>query len=110
MGFIPATAVTATVALTAYGIITVGTHKLAKSFWIQPKFDNSGVTFIGDSTLDLTTTPYTGVIKQLPKPSVDSIPEFHYTEVDVPNGIDLGELRVASTQAGDIYIISYNEQ
>jgi hypothetical protein len=102
----PGTAVTCTVANTAYPIYSG--HKLVKTLIIQPKYTNQGIGFVGDSTLSPTTD--IGVMKQLEQPSNTFIPNFTLTEHDAPNGLDLGNFQVSSTNAGDIFYFSYNEQ
>lgn len=102
----PGVAVTCVSANVAYPIFSG--HKLVKTLMIQPKYTNGGVGFVGGSTLDPTTD--TGIMKQLQQPAVASIPSFDLTENDAPNGLDLGNFYVCSTQAGDIFYYSYNEQ
>ena len=102
----PGVFVTCTVANQAYPIFNG--HKLVKTLLIQPKYVNSGVTFIGDSTLSPTTD--VGIMKQLQQPDALNIPAFELTEYDAPNGLNLGNFYVASSQAGDIIYYSYNEQ
>lgn len=102
------TAVTMAVADTAYPLITAGTHKLVKRVVIQGKSGNTGVLSVGISTLKPTTN--TGIIKQLAPPSSTLIQTFDFSENDAPNGLDLADLFVSTTNAGDKAVFGYNEQ
>lgn len=107
--FAPGVAVTCTTALTAYPLQTA--HKLVKSIRIQPAIGNTGILSIGGTTLDLAQAPPVGVTAQLQPPLLGTpTPIFELYENDVPNGIDLAEFFVASTQDGDIVFWSFNEQ
>jgi hypothetical protein len=104
----PGAPVTVTVAGTAYPIFNG--HKLVKRLFIQPFYQNGGVGFVGDSTLAPNAATPTGIMQQLPTPSPSQIPTFDVSETEAPNGLDLGNFYVSSTQANDIFIFSYDEQ
>lgn len=108
MGFNVATPVVMTVANTSYPISIVS--KLVKTLLIQPKQSNTGIMSIGDKTMPTVVVDDTGIALTLPAPVATSYPYFQLTEQDAPNGIDLGNFRIASTVGGDIARISYNEQ
>jgi hypothetical protein len=108
MPVVPGATVTATVSNTAYPLIAAGTHKLVKTLYIQPKYNNTGVGFVGDSTLNPSSD--TGIDKQFAIPAANALQDYQITEAEAPNGIDLGNFYVASTVGGDKFYWSYDER
>ncbi len=98
--------VTCTAADTAYQLST--TTLLVKTVYIQPKFSNAGVIYVGNSTLVPSTD--TGIYQQLQVPAPNAIPLFTSSETESQNGLNLSRFWVASSQAGDVVYWSYDQQ
>ena len=100
------TPVTCTIANTAYQL--TATNISVKTMFVQPRYDNAGVLFIGNSTLAPATN--VGVYGQLQVPSPTNIPTYRPSETESQNGLQASTFWVASTQAGDIVLWSYDQQ
>lgn len=100
------TAVVCTTALTKYPISAV--NKLCNRLVIQPKNSNGGIGFVGGSNLDPTTD--VGIVRQFSVPTPTNIETFEDTEIESPNGINLGDYYVASTQDGDVFYFGFSER
>lgn len=73
----------------------------------QQKHSNTGRAYIGKSTLQPSTD--TGIIGYMAVPAATSAPGYGLGEENAPNGVDLSQIFVASSQAGDIVYGSYDE-
>lgn len=114
MGMQPLSAITCTLADTAYpvsaALITAGHatgHMIAHAIFFQQASANTGRGYVGNSTLKPSTN--TGVIGYMGVPSSQAAGSFTIGEENAPNGQDMGLLYVASTVAGDIILVSYYE-
>jgi hypothetical protein len=103
----PGSPVTCAVANTSYPLSS--TNKLIKTLKIQGLVAaHAGVISIGISAMVAATG--VGVMAQLRIPTTNLGEKFELTEMDVPNGQNLADFFVQSSNAGDIVIFSYVEQ
>ncbi len=86
------------------------TVDLVKAIRFFPDPNNTHVVFWGDTTLDPSTSPKTGVSGIIGNPTVEfPAPEELIYETDAPNGIHAGLIRISGT-ANEILMFSYLEQ
>src|SRR3990167_8116796 len=103
----PGAAVTLAVTNTAEAL-TADPALLVKAVRIMQNPGNSGILYVGDSTLTSGTTPKVGVIGWIDNPDA-STPGDNFIELreeDAPNGILVSLLKVSGT-ATDICLWSY---
>jgi hypothetical protein len=103
----PGTPVTCAVANTSYPLSS--TNKLIKILKVQGLVGHqAGVVSIGIAAMVASTG--VGVMAQLNIPTANLAEKFDLTEMDAPNGQNLADYFVQSSNAGDIVIFSYVEQ
>lgn len=102
--FLPA--VTCTTTDTAYQVTTSGI--LAHRVYIWQKPGNSGVLYVGsDNTLKPSTD--TGVAGVLPIPTNNINQPFIFGEETAPNGQNLANIWISSSNGGDKAYVGYYE-
>ncbi len=86
------------------------TADLVKAIKFMPDPSNTQVVYWGNSALDPTTTPKTGVAGIVPYPTIDNTaPIDTIYETDAPNGIATGLIYVMGS-AGQVLLWSFLQQ
>lgn len=103
MAWLPGVPVTCTASNTAYPLTSLNIAVAAVR--ISQKPTNNGIGYVGDSTLAPATD--VGIIAVVDAPAGEVDAPYVLLESPSLNGINLGDLRVASSGAGEKLLWSY---